>query len=352
MMNELEMIKSMLAEEPPSPQVIAAGRRRLQGEQGRRAPRRPRLGWPALTGVGLAATATAAAVAVIVSGSGSTPRAPGSLGSSGSSASSGSSGSKAATIQLAAAVVLNKAATAADARPVPEPQPGQWLSIHTTEYQVDERGTMTDDNWITFDGRRTAYFAKGHLVVHDSHLPMSSGSPKGAYDMLKALPTDPQAMRVALPKAASGQLPDMGNPQRTQTWSNIVQLLWNSPFGAPSKVEAAIFRGLAQTPGMRVENVKDVLGRPAIGLYQEQGQDRADLLLDPHTYQVIGRLVVSNGVWTKEEQQMAQQGKDIHYHPKGTVTWSITRTVTLVKAPGETPDGAQGGTPGGAQGEK
>jgi hypothetical protein len=113
-----------------------------------------------------------------------------------------------------------------------------------------------------------------------------------------------------------------------------VQLLWNSPIGAPPKIQAAIVRALTKIPGMRAEQVKDILGRPAIGLYRP-GLTHAYLLLDPHPYQVIGRLnITTPDAQPKPLSRMAKQKKIVLY-PAGTVTWSIVRTAVPVGGPGQ-----------------
>ena len=94
-----------------------------------------------------------------------------------------------------------------------------------------------------------------------------------------------------------------------------------------------IFVALEKLPGLRVEKVKDALGKPAIGIYlPAAGHD--DLLLDPNTYQVIGRLSISTGHFPQDEQASAR-AKGLKLPPAGTVTWSVVRSTTLVHGPGQ-----------------
>jgi hypothetical protein len=90
---------------------------------------------------------------------------------------------------------------------------------------------------------------------------------------------------------------------------------------------------LTRLPGLRVEKVTDVLGKPALGLYLPAAGHN-DLLLDPSTYQVIGRVSISTGQFTKAEQVTAK-AKGLKLPPAGTVTWSIVRSTTLVGGPGQ-----------------
>ena len=79
-------------------------------------------------------------------------------------------------------------------------------------------------------------------------------------------------------------------------FDNIRQLLWDSPLGAPPRVEAALYRALAQLPGIQViQKTKDGAGDRAIALVYGDTQ----LLLDPATYRFIGWQTVSNGVQPK-----------------------------------------------------
>jgi hypothetical protein len=102
---------------------------------------------------------------------------------------------------------------------------------------------------------------------------------------------------------------------------------------APTKVQAEIFLALTKIRGLRVEHVVDALGQPAIGLYLPAAGHN-DLLLDPHTYQVVGRLDISSGGYTKAERAMAKI-KKFTLPPAGTVTWSIARSTSLVQGPGK-----------------
>lgn len=72
-MNELQMIRTLLAEEPPSPEAVAEGREKLRAEAG---GRRRRLVFqrPVLSGMGLTAAVGALTLAVVTLGS--APRAP------------------------------------------------------------------------------------------------------------------------------------------------------------------------------------------------------------------------------------------------------------------------------------
>jgi hypothetical protein len=186
---------------------------------------------------------------------------------------------------------------------------------------------------MTFNGQRSAYYQAGRLVTHSApSATVINGSPMAAYDELSKLPPYPQALLAALRTMSAGQVTVTGSAQ-VREWENIVQLLWNSPVAAQPKLQAEIFVALTKLPGLRVEHVKDALGKPAIGLYLPAA-GHSDLLLDPGTYQVIGRLSVAPGHYS---QAVTKKYKTTGVTPPraGTITWSIVRSTALVSGPGQ-----------------
>jgi hypothetical protein len=312
---DLQMLHSLFTEPQPSPRVTAAGRARLQRSYRRPGIRVPRFSLPAIGGIGVAATAAAAVVAVGISGT--TP--PGIAGG--------------AHVQLTAAIqTLETAASTVTRQPAAQPGPKQWLLIKSVESQPRHSASVSME-WTTFDGLKTAYYQAGKLVVHSSPgTAISDGTPMGAYDELRKLPPTSHALLAVL-RTMSADQTSMGGRAIVREWEGIVQLLWNSPVAAPTKVQAEIFLALAKIRGLRVEHVVDAMGQPAIGLYLPAAGHN-DLLLNPHTYQVVGRLDISSGAYTKAEQAMAKI-KKFTLPPAGTVTWSIARSTSLVQGPGQ-----------------
>jgi hypothetical protein len=312
---DLQLLHSLFTAPQPSPRVIAAGRAHLQRSYRRPGIRVPRLSLLAMGGIGVAATAAAAVVAVGISST--TP--PGLTGGN--------------HVQLTAAIqTLRTAASAVTRQPGLQPKPKQWLLVKSVESEAGHSASVSTE-WTTFDGLSTAYYQAGKLVVHSSAgTAISDGSPMGAYDELRKLPPTPQALLAAL-RTVSADQTSMGGSASVREWDGIVQLLWNSPVAAPTKLQAEIFLALTKVRGLRVEHVADALGQPVIGLYLPAA-GRSDLLLDPHTYQVVGRLVISSGVYSKAEKTMAKI-KKFTLPPAGTVTWSIVRTTSPVHGPGQ-----------------
>jgi hypothetical protein len=313
---DLRMFQSLFTEPRPAPAVVAAGRARLQHSYGRPGFGLRRFRLPVLASLGAAATAAAVVVAL---GTSATNPQPGD--------------GRGTTLHLSAGRVLLTAARTVASLPAAQPSPQQWLLISSVEYQAGGKIT-TSREWTTFNGVRSAYYQAGKLVMHSAPVPgaIAGGSPMGAYDVLRKLPPYPQSLLAALSRVSAGQVVAGGSTQ-ARAWQNIVQLLWNSPVAAPPKQQAEIFLALTKIPGLRVEHVTEASGKPAIGLYLPAA-GHSDLLLDPHTYQVVGRLSVSNGRYTKAEREMAKIKKFTLY-PAGTITSSIVRSTTPVSGPGQ-----------------
>jgi hypothetical protein len=313
---DLQKVQTLFAAEPPPPpRVIAAGRARLERSYQRRSFRMPRSSMPILATL---ATATmAAAVAVAVSLSSSPSQAP-------------NGGTR---IQLTAATMTLRTAAKVVARlSATRPAPQQWLLITSVEHDAGGPA-VTSREWMTFNGQRTSYYQAGKLVTHSvPSATVVDGSPMAAYDELSKLPPYPQALLAALRTMSAGQVAVTGSAQ-VREWENIVQLLWNSPVAAPPKLQAEIFTALTRLPGMRVEHLKDALGKPAIGLYLPAAGHN-DLLLEPGTYQVIGRLNVASGRYSRAVTKTFK-AKGVALPRGGTITWSIVRHTAFVSGPGQ-----------------
>lgn len=318
----IRMLQALFDQPPPAPHVFDAGRDRLRQSYRRSAVRWPRFTRPAIAGLGavtLGAAAAAVAATVAFSGAPAISHPPATA--------------TAPTTELTTGQVLLTAARTVASMSSTPPPPQQWLRVTTVQAQGGRRAS-TDVEWSTFNGVRTAYYQAGQLIMHTSPgAATSDSSPMGTYDALVKLPPYPQNLLTALSSMSAGQVASSSSNPEVRTWDNIVQLLWNSPVAAPPKLQAEIFEALTRLPGLRAERVTDVLGQPALGLYLPAAGHR-DLLLDPSTYQVIGRLNVSPGQYTPAEQALAK-AKGLKLPPAGTVTWSIVRATRSVPGPGQ-----------------
>src|SRR5215472_9059591 len=156
-MNEMDMIRTLLDEAPPSAEVVGEGRRRIAaGGAGPRHPglRRVRPWHPEARQVrpvvGLAAAALAAAVAITLV---ATVGAPGRRG-----------GAPPPAVGTVTATELAYRAAAAAARQ-PAVPPGQWVyRRYLTKYLTKDFTSRTTQFWTTADSLRAAWTSAGGKV--------------------------------------------------------------------------------------------------------------------------------------------------------------------------------------------
>lgn len=388
-MNDLDMVRDFRAEMPlPDAPRMAEGRARLLAETAvtRARAHRTRAHRTRPPGARRTRLITVAASAVAVSAA-----AAGYALIPGAAHPAAKTGEASRQATLAARILREASATAERAPVRAEPAPGQWIYAKTVDYQT-QAGTTTSENWITFDGARTAYYGSpgGPLVEHTSASgapgvpkgtsPLDAFSqlvtPKTAYDALSSLPTDPPALLAEIGKAAAGADganiaagdPVAGSAPRNQAqleFDYLTVLLWNAAggVGGPPQAEAAAFRAMAALPGISVQQgVTDAAGAEAIAVSDDGGYNQ--LLLDPRTYQVLGLRQLSNGTdravsighwpaslrkeflalhtaqekkkFVLEHQQLFQKLARQSGPPKGTVEESLAYAhVSEVAAPGD-----------------
>jgi hypothetical protein len=346
-MNDLDLVREMRADvQSPTRARLAPGRARLLASISR--PSRPRYPRRAILPVGVAA---AAAVAIVIaSGAVSGPATR-------------STAAKAPAIRLTlTAQLLSTAAAAVAKQPAVRPGPDQWFYTKLVEYDYGQP-MRSGGNWETFDGRQTAYFVNGQLIVHKTLGVFGGGGPTAlgeynanatsltAYNALASLPSNPKALLAVIaqqvaepgPNAAEGSIVGLYAPtSRSQLeFGYLAQLLWNSAAAAePPSAEAAVFRAMAAIPGVSSQQgITDIVGQPAIGLSDNGG--KTQLLLDPQTYQVIGMRAVSTGrdqaraVTARCGKVLAAKCGKVRWPPKGTIIESMAwAQVTMVSGPG------------------
>ena len=338
-MNDLDLVRDLRADVPsPTRERLAPGRARLLAYISR--PSRPRYARRAVLLVTAAAAASAVAAAV-ASGAFSGPATR-------------SAAVKPPAIRLTlTAQLLSTAAATVAKHPAVRPGPHQWFY---TKFVAHDYGqpTQSNENWETFDGRQTAYFQNGQLIVHKTLGVFGGGgptalgeynanaTPQTTYNALASLPSNPKALLAVIarqvakagPSAASGSAVSLYAPKGRDEleFDYLAQLLWNSATGEPPAAEAAVFRALAAIPGVSSQQgITDVIGRPAIGLSGNGG--KTQLLLDPQTYQVIGMRAASTG--TDPVRTIAGKGRKAPWPPKGTIIESMAwAQVTMVSGPG------------------
>ena len=219
---------------------------------------------------------------------------------------------------LAARILRDAAIQVARADVTAEPGPGQWIYTKTVSQETPGGVQPAVENWETFDGSRTAYYAAGQLITHTSSAPVPGPgvsawtawnetiTPETAYDLLTSLPANPQALlsvvgtyvhEEGLANLAAGDPLAPATPAtRPQAEFDFLTLvLWNAAggVGGPPAAEAAVFRAMAALPGISVQpGVTDEAGARAISVSAD-GYDQ--LLLDPKTYQVLGLRQLNRG---------------------------------------------------------
>jgi hypothetical protein len=286
-----------------------------------------------------AGTALAGGVVGYVITAGSAPTAPtapaAAQSPTASHAGAGSATGSATRQATLAAKILGTAAAHVARAAVAEPSRGQWIYYKTVDYSAASDGwpgvASTDEEWITFDGSGSAYYQGGQLRTHTSTAATPgadvnpwaawnmTATPKTAYDVLAALPVNPQALLTVIAAKSAGQSADdlVGNPiagqppttQAQREFDLLTEILWDAApgVGGPPAVEAASYRALATLPGITVQpGVTDTAGRPAIGISDDGGLDQ--LLIEPVSYQVIGIRNLASGVAAPTIAQMLASG--------------------------------------------
>lgn len=295
-MNELNMIRTLLDEAPPSAEVIAEGRLRIAAGTSR--PRRSRARW-GLAGAGLTAAGLAAAVTVAVTGGalGTRPEGP---------AARRASSGPAAT----ASGVLRNAALAALQLPAGAPLPSQfvytklYISCDAGEACLNPQGHRVSvwQTWSSVDGTRLGLQDMGSGPNTSAALPACRdgfwvGKPVGqpvsksklhctaaenaAY--LPGLPTSPGALHSYLVKRFDLAPGDSGDLMTNIEWMMTTDYL------TPAQ-HAALYRVLARTPGLTVvPHVTNVKGQTGVGI--RSGVFKGSiytLIFDRTTYAPLG----------------------------------------------------------------
>ena len=206
-MNDLDLVRDLRADVPsPTRERLAPGRARLLASISR--PSRPRYARRAVLPVTAAAAASAVAVAV----------ASGAL--SGPATRSAAVKPPAIRLTLTAQLLSTAAATVAK-HPAVRPGPHQWFY---TKFVAHDYGqpTQSNENWETFDGRRTAYFQNGQLIVHKTLGVFGGGgpaplgeynanaTPQTAYNALASLPSNPKALLAVIARQVAKVGPSVG----------------------------------------------------------------------------------------------------------------------------------------------
>jgi hypothetical protein len=221
-----------------------------------------------------------------------------------------SRGDAAVTAVLTAKQVLDTAATAALSHPGAAPRPDQF--VYT---KVGDGGGHVAQTWLSVDGSRNGlmeaqgpYGTTTILGCVDGNrqirLPGYNGKPytgpakpKASVPLdgpvvtvpctpqpafLPAMPTIAGAIPAYLAKTQGVRLNDVNDVAK------VVGGMFQSDYLLPAQ-RAALYEFLATVPGLSLErNVKDISGRPGIGVSWSFMGSTAVLIFDPSTYTLLG----------------------------------------------------------------
>ncbi|MFJ9443821.1 CU044_5270 family protein [Kitasatospora sp. NPDC101235] len=295
-MNEDERAELARPLPPPTGSGLSADRRRqlrghLMSEFARgpaAVPRRIRLGW-----VALPALAGGLALSLVLIG--------------GQPQQGSDSG------RPVAAVVLDRAARAAEQQPASAARGDQFVYVKSLDEWAKSEGEAPRDRevWRSVDGSRRG------LLLLDGHLPNPGGSDEhgepepapysgiGSYAYVAALPTDPDALlaRIHADTAGLGPGPD------EEAFRTIGDLLREQI--APPAVSAALYRAAAKIPGVTViDSVTDAAGRPGVAVARRDGGGKVESqwIFDRSDYTFLGErtVAVTDGASVKKGDIMGQ----------------------------------------------
>ena len=295
-MNELDMIRTLLDEAPPSAEVVGEGRRRIAAAG--TAPQRPgsqRLRpWHLRARrvrpvVGLAAAALAGAVAITLV---ATMGSPGRRG-----------GTPPPTAGTLTATELAYRAAAAAARQ-PAVPPGQWVyRKYLTKYLTKDFTSRTMQFWTTADSLRAAWTSAGGKVhffgglaslgmtavpvkkVHGEWALLGFGQLPVSYAHLGSLPHQPKALDRYLASLLSSAV----GPASDREFLAIQTML--TAYAMPPALTAEFYRALGDIPGIRVDtHAVDVAGRHGVAFMP--GKPVAlgatpEIIVNPRTYRLM-----------------------------------------------------------------
>lgn len=319
-MNELDMIRGLLDEAPPSAEVFAEGRRRIAAESAQ--PRQPRARW-ALAGTGLVAAAAAAIAAFTLAPAAGPPSAS-------------PKASITPTISrhphfgpaTTAAGVLHNAALAALQIRARTPRPDQF--VYTKVYTTDTTrsgGPGVIQEWISVSGARFG-LAKGGWrspargwqlsacaggrIKQAPGAPPYSGSSRctqaASAGYFPNLPTgDSAALARYLDRTF--QIHSLSADDNSAQLMDLIESLTEHDYLTPAQ-RGAMYNMLAQAHGLTVvHHVRNILGVPGVGVrttFTDKGAYDT-IIFDPRSYAALGMIEqLPHGGGTTGEVQLKQ----------------------------------------------
>jgi hypothetical protein len=330
-MDEISTLRDSFDPAVPTEAAEQRARAALQARMASAAPRisrRPRLRLPITVGSSVMAAAVVAAFAVAsLDRPGNDARPPGVPSISAPAA-------KAAAPYLrpvSAAQILENAAWSAEQEKWVDPTPQQFMYVETLEMRNQPAEQQKHPNgillpgkakyekfqrWDRIDGQVMASIRNGKLVIE------KQGDGGGYWTRLDWSKID-----------------GLTTPQKISAWvanPGPVGMDVDAMAGQyvlPPAVKAAIFRYLAEQPGMKVNpDAVNIDGRPAIGLGRiEEGYLAQELLFDKQTYALVGERLIA----IRDHTSHALDG-DTKIHKGDVLRQVVYGKMLIVDRPGDT----------------
>jgi hypothetical protein len=231
-----------------------------------------------------------------------------------------------------AETLAKRATTAAAGQPDVYPRPGQWVYVKRDFYKspritsastADSR--YTTELWTREDGKERALRNEGSQTIERRQ---GGENPRLRFDpaYLRSLPLEPSALRERLEKDSADAVP---LPEERAVARLVLAILQE---GAPAaRLRAALYTVMSRLDGVGVEPVRDLRGREGVALYTVDGEGiRHDVIVDPHTYVLLGGRRVHVGGATSPSPYSKL--------PKGEVIFSVAQVTTgIVDRAGDVP---------------
>ncbi|MET9652176.1 CU044_5270 family protein [Streptomyces sp. NPDC006460] len=227
-----------------------------------------------------------------------------------------------------AAVLLDRIATVAAAKPAPAVRDDQYVYIASTiAFSIQDDGPTSPMRldklhkrqvWLSVDGSRP-----GLLREHGQSIPVGTDTGEGAvvseggasakpvtpdhtptlnnptYRYLESLPTNPDTLLKKIYDETKGAGP---GPDQ-EAFVTIGDLLREQL--APPKISAALYKAAAKIPGITVVNdAVDAAGRHGIAIARVHEGERTEWIFDKHTLEFLGErsVMIKDTPWGKKGQ--------------------------------------------------
>ncbi|HEY1619327.1 MAG TPA: CU044_5270 family protein [Streptosporangiaceae bacterium] len=247
------------------------------------------------------------------------------------------------------AQLLDYASRSAASTPAFPPGPHQWVYVKT-EVATSSAGAggflfgspnerVIGQEWTRVDQRMFASYLHGHLQFSPGGADATLGGWKStspAY--LDSLPTNPARLEAVLVASNSNpRMPWYDGAKKNYTIFDAIFTLMsdgeNEGTWVPPKLQAAMYRVLADLPGVHFDATTDLVGRHGMGFYMvSSGWEKQELVINPRTYAYMGEK------WAALKAHTASATDGTRYIKKGQVLgWNALLKIAVVRRAGQVP---------------